>query len=479
MGVLGLWQILESVGHPIKLEALEGKRLAVDANIWLYKFICGFKLRNNGSDIESHKLGLFNRISKLLFYKIKPIFVFDGPAPVLKRRTLERRQKAREKQSASERVTAFKIFADQLMKQNPGLDIKQIKAKLPNLKTDSDDAESDSDPDCRITYVGSGAGTGAGTGTGSRHFDDGGTLTVTTRIVEEAKELLTLFGVPFIDAFGEAEAQCALLERLKFTEGTITDDSDIWLFGAQNVYRNLFSDDKYVMQYKFSEILYHLRLTRENLVCFAMLVGSDYTDGIMNVGPVTALEILSEFPGEAMDPLVKFKQWRQAYDKSEEKILGSKKREKLLKFEIPSDFPSSAIYDGYMDPMADDSEEKFSWGVPDEEALKEYARRQFGWDKRRIEERLVPVMRRVSEKKSQTTIESYFFRTAMSAEPERFRSKRVNEALKRIAASQSQQYESEQISSDSDCLIEEPQAGPSKRSGQAARSRNKRAKAAN
>lgn len=253
---------------------------------------------------------------------------------------------------------------------------------------------------------------------------------VTTKIVEEAKELLRLFGVPYIDAAGEAEAQCALLEELKLTEGTITDDSDIWLFGAKNVYRYFFNDDKYAMQYKLNDIEYHLRLTRQDLVCFAMLVGSDYTDGIMNVGPVNALEIVSEFRGNGMEPLVRFKEWRDKHTKGT-KV--SVKRRKLLKFHLPEDFPSRAVFEGYMRPMADTSTEEFTWGTPELDELREYARRNFGWDPKRTDEKLVPVMKRLNERKTQPTIDTFFFKTQANLNPERFRSKRVNEALNKLA----------------------------------------------
>merc|ERR550519_2854605 len=45
---------------------------------------------------NAHLLGLYHRICKLLFYKIKPVFVFDGPAPPLKRETLNRRRQLHE-----------------------------------------------------------------------------------------------------------------------------------------------------------------------------------------------------------------------------------------------------------------------------------------------------------------------------------------------------------------------------------------------
>jgi len=38
--------------------------------------------------VNAHLLGFLRRISKLLFYGIKPVFVFDGGAPALKRSTL-------------------------------------------------------------------------------------------------------------------------------------------------------------------------------------------------------------------------------------------------------------------------------------------------------------------------------------------------------------------------------------------------------
>lgn len=52
----------------------------------------------------------------------------------------------------------------------------------------------------------------------------------------------------------EAEAQCAFLDQIDLTEGTITDDSDIWLFGGQKVYKNFFDNRKHVLQFRAIEI---------------------------------------------------------------------------------------------------------------------------------------------------------------------------------------------------------------------------------
>lgn len=48
-------------------------------------------------------------------------------------------------------------------------------------------------------------------------------------------------------------------------------------------------------------------LDRSKLINLAYLLGSDYTEGIPGVGYVTGMEILNEFPGPALEPLLQFR----------------------------------------------------------------------------------------------------------------------------------------------------------------------------
>ena len=105
----------------------------------------------------------------------------------------------------------------------------------------------------------------------------------------------------------EAEAQCAALVSLGLVEGIITDDSDVFLFGGQRVFKNMFNQSKTVECFLLSDLARELGLTRDALVRLAYLLGSDYVEGLPGVGPVVAMELLKEFPGD--DGLHKFKDW--------------------------------------------------------------------------------------------------------------------------------------------------------------------------
>ena len=133
--------------------------------------------------------------------------------------------------------------------------------------------------------------------------------TITDQMYAECQELLQLFGIPWIVAPSEAEAQCAFLDMNNLTHGTITDDSDIWVFGGQRTYKNFFNQDKHCEFFSAADVAKHFGLSREKLILLALMTGSDYTDGIETVGPVTGLEILAEFAGEGLEPLRKFKSW--------------------------------------------------------------------------------------------------------------------------------------------------------------------------
>ena len=92
-------------------------------------------------------------------------------------------------------------------------------------------------------------------------------------MILQCQELLTMFGLPYITAPMEAEAQCAVMNELGLVDGVITDDSDTFLFGAQVVYRHFFQQNSWVDCYTMQTIKECIGFDRKVLsinivVCF-------------------------------------------------------------------------------------------------------------------------------------------------------------------------------------------------------------------
>ena len=150
----------------------------------------------------------------------------------------------------------------------------------------------------------------------------------------------------------------------------ITDDSDVWLFGANHVYRHFFHQDQFVEYYDSNSIVNQLGLDRESMIAIGMIVGSDYTRGIPNAGIITALEILQEFHGNCMERLNKFRHWWKKAQKSDYKT-DSKVLKHLKNLQLSEGFPSQAVYDAYQTPKIDYDQSKFTWAMPQLELLRE------------------------------------------------------------------------------------------------------------
>ncbi|KAL4712953.1 hypothetical protein ACJJTC_012023 [Scirpophaga incertulas] len=267
---------------------------------------------------------------------------------------------------------------------------------------------------------------------------------ITEQMTKDAQELLQIFGIPFIVAPMEAEAQCAFLENVKLTDGTITDDSDIWLFGGKTVYKNFFNQKKHVLQFLSERIERSFNMSREELVLLALLVGSDYTTGVDGVGPVTAMEILASFPfnkkqyindplkqgkyAKLVTGLQEFKKWIQGGKRTDNNIL----KKKLKNVSLSEEFPSVRVVQAYMEPTVEKSEETFLWGELDITILRDYTKTKFGWSQNKLDEIIKPVLKRMTERKSQKTLQDYFKRTVEYPSLDEHLSKRVIAAVRKL-----------------------------------------------
>ncbi|KAL9230568.1 hypothetical protein vseg_005905 [Gypsophila vaccaria] len=297
---------------------------------------------------------------------------------------------------------------------------------------------------------------------------------VNSEMFVECQELLQMFGLPYIIAPMEAEAQCAFLELAKLVDGVVTDDSDVFLFGAQSVYKNIFDDRKYVETYLLKDIESELGLNTEKLIRMALLLGSDYTEGVSGIGIVNAIEVVNAFPGG--DGLLKFREWVESPDPT---ILGkvglqsdlsvkkngskgtfedfdntsepdednetteSRKRKQLFmnkhrnvskNWHFPASFPSDAVISAYKSPQVDKSAEPFSWGKPDIFSLRRLCSEKFAWGNQKADELLLPVLKEYNKHETQLRLEAFY---SFNEKFANIRSKRIRQAVKGITGKRS------------------------------------------
>lgn len=245
---------------------------------------------------------------------------------------------------------------------------------------------------------------------------------MTDELRGEIIQLLQLFGVPFIVAPAEAEAQCAALENLGLVHGIVTEDSDVFVFGGRIVYKNIFEEQKYAEVYSADDADREMGLGRNQMVALAMLLGGDYTEGVKGVGIVNAMETLEAFDMSqgVKAGLLDFRKWLHGLDlgsdlvnlhstASGEKLREFKNKHKSARrrWTAPEGFPSDAVLQAYTNPVVDKSADKFSWGLPDVARLVAFCSQNFGWRDDDTKRLLDPVMQNLQSGLRQTRMDAF------------------------------------------------------------------------
>jgi flap endonuclease-1 len=226
---------------------LSGKTIAVDALNTIYQFLSsirqhdGTPLMDGKGTVTSHLSGLLYRTTNLVKLGVKPVYVFDGRPHDLKYKTLKAR--GDRKREAHE---------------------KWLKAKEEGRLDDA------------LKYA-------------KR------TSKLTEEMLADGKRLLDLMGVPHIQAPGEGEAQCAHMALASDVWAVGSQDYDSLLFGAPRLVRGLTLSQKMELSIiELSDVLSGLGISREQLIDLAILVGTDFDEGVRGIGPKKALKAVLE-----------------------------------------------------------------------------------------------------------------------------------------------------------------------------------------
>lgn len=239
------------------LESLASRVIAVDAYNAIYQFLAsirgpdGLQLSDGRGRVTSHLSGLLHRNANFLSLGIRPVYVFDGRPPSLKAAEIERRKQAKadaavkyERAVAEGRTEDARKYAQQTTSMRDGM-------------------------------------------------------------VADSKRLLSLLGIPHIDAPSEGEATAAHLTRTGAAHASASQDFDSILCGARRLVRNFTSSGRRKLPNRNAYVdvvpevvdaqrtLGSLGITREQLVDVGILIGTDFNPGgFERIGPKTALKLI-------------------------------------------------------------------------------------------------------------------------------------------------------------------------------------------
>ncbi len=260
--------IPDTAKRELELKELKGKVVAIDAYNALYQFLTairqpdGTPLMDRMGRITSHLSGLFYRTINLIENGIKPVYVFDGKPPEIKKMEIERRKKVKEE--------AVKKYEEALKKGD--LEAAKRYAQMSSKLTEA--------------------------------------------MVEDSKRLLTAMGIPWVQAPAEGEAQAAYMAKKGDAFAAASQDYDSLLFGAPRLVRNLAITGKRKLPRKnvyvevkpelieLDKLLKALGISHEQLIDIAILLGTDYNpEGVKGVGPKTALRLVKSYG--SIDKIIK------------------------------------------------------------------------------------------------------------------------------------------------------------------------------
>lgn len=241
------------------LKGLRGKVIAIDCFNTLYQFITiirgpdGRPLMDEHGRITSHLNGLFYRTLNYLEEGVLPVYVFDGRPPELKKKTLERRTVARmEAKEGYERALELGDFEA---------------ARKYSMRA----------------------------------------ATLEEYMVESSMKLLKSMGVPYVLAPSEGEAQAAYMARKGDAWASGSQDYDSLLFGSPRLVRNLsiIGRRKLPGRMEYVEVepeiihlerlLGKLEISRDGLIEMAILIGTDYCEGVKGIGPKRAYSLIKRY----------------------------------------------------------------------------------------------------------------------------------------------------------------------------------------
>ncbi|KAL5085746.1 hypothetical protein Trisim1_009959 [Trichoderma cf. simile WF8] len=214
-----------------------------------------------------------------------------------------------------------------------------------------------------------------------------------------AKRLIRLFGFVVHDAPGEAEAECAFLQKNGIVDAVLSEDVDTIMFGCTRTLRNWSAEGKngkptHVSMYDVNDLnMANLGLDREGMVLVALMSGGDYIpEGVPGCGPKVACEAAKGGFGKSLCQLRAsdtegIRQWKKSLTHELRTNESKYFRTRHKALDIPEDFPNVEVLRYYTHPVVspESTLEVVRQRLKETreiqlDGLREFTRETFNWD---------------------------------------------------------------------------------------------------
>merc|ERR1712130_15748 len=372
MGIKGLTKLIQQhaedsykEGH---IKSYFGRIIALDATMALYQFLIAVRhgadgvLTNDAGETTSHIIGFFYRTIRMMENGVKPIYIFDGKPPAFKQEELKQRKEKRDK---------AEIELKEAEEAGDTAKIVQMQKR---------------------------------------------TVKATREHVADCQKLLSLMGVPWYAAPGEAEAQCSRMCAQGIVYGAGTEDMDALTFGTTKLVRHLTDSEarkKPVLEFDLNKVLNGLDVTMAQFIDICILCGCDYCPSIRGIGPKKAYQYI--------------KKWNNI----EGVIEGIKD---MQKYKIPDNWQYKESRELFLNPSVTKKADlpKFKWELPKEKELTDFLVEKMSFNLDRVQKG-IDRLKKCRGKSGQKRLDS-FFKSAPSTTSKRKKKKEKVTGKKRKRA---------------------------------------------
>lgn len=225
------------------MSELSGKKIVVDIDIYMFKFSAENALIEN----------MYSMFSIFRYYKITPIFIFDGKTPIEKKELIIERRANKKKAEADYNELQSKLSSNDIDDN----EYNEIKNKMYELK---------------------------------RQF-----VYLTKQDFHMVKELINAFGFCYIDAPNEADEICAYLTIKGKVWGCLSEDMDMFVYGCPRVIRYFSVLNHKCVVYDLHKILNNLQLNLHELKQICVLSGTDYNKKSKKINLYSVLQHFKKY----------------------------------------------------------------------------------------------------------------------------------------------------------------------------------------